>query len=233
MQPNDPTVHEVFAEWSLYEKIIHFDYMQHQAMIAFIRKVVSECSVPLHVLDLGCGDGWMASQGLQEATLASYTGVDLSEAATQSVQQNLGPLVENISLITGDLGQVLQRKLPRQPNLILASYSLHHFKEAQQPEIIQSCASQLGEGGLLLWIDLCRHDQETREDYLHRFWSTTLNDWHHLTEGEVMEVQQHMQSSDYPLSKQEKKIAVEAAGLQSYGEGFCNEYYAADCTSLN
>ncbi len=41
---------------------------------------------------------------------------------------------------------------------------------------------------------------ETRRDYLDRFYKDELGQWPSLTESEVQQVRQHMETSDYPLS---------------------------------
>ena len=64
MNAESREVQAIFERWTLYEKVIRSNYMRHQEMIRVIQQAVRQIDQPLRVLDLGCGDGWMASQGL-------------------------------------------------------------------------------------------------------------------------------------------------------------------------
>lgn len=228
MPSKNQHVHEVFAEWSLYEKIIHFNYMCHREMISAIQQAVTEIDQPLHVLDLGCGDGGMASRGLAGADVALYIGVDLSESALQSVKGNLASVTDNVTLQADSIAGYLNDANSSKVNLILASYSLHHYVEQEQPKIIELCAKRLHSNGGLIWIDLCKANAESRDEYLRRFWSTTLPRWDELSESQGQEVIDHMRDSDFPLALDERSEVALQRGFDSRTSLFQNEFYAAD-----
>ncbi|MFN4905533.1 MAG: hypothetical protein ACK5EO_03460, partial [Planctomycetota bacterium] len=59
---SDPQSVEIFNSWDLYGNIVRNNWMRHEQMSQFIQNATE--GRKLHVLDLGCGDGAMARNGL-------------------------------------------------------------------------------------------------------------------------------------------------------------------------
>ena len=76
-------VKQVFEQWSLYDLIIHHNYMRHTELVTCLNKFVKQTEIRREVIDLGCGDAWMAKHVFQDMVLESYLGVDLSDTALQ------------------------------------------------------------------------------------------------------------------------------------------------------
>ncbi len=194
------------------------------------------CSVrsiqePVRVLDLGCGDGKMARMGLQTVTCEAYHGIDLSATALNSAKDNLRALAKELEFTESDIVKASERiaslcvnKLASPANLVLASYSLHHLAEAEILKTLCSVRSAMSDRGCFCWIDLCMRPGETRRDYLDRFYKDELGQWPSLTESEVPQVRQHMETSDYPLSASRMVELATDAKLS-----FCEVLYQDDC----
>lgn len=55
---NSEPVRELFEQWELYDAIIQHDYMRHQSLS---EAIAATCASQWSgVLDLGCGDDWLA-----------------------------------------------------------------------------------------------------------------------------------------------------------------------------
>lgn len=221
-------VQAIFERWTLYEKVIRLNYMRHQEMIRVIQQAVEQIGRPLRVLDLGCGDGWMASQGLSQSSVESYLGIDLSESALRQAEQNLRPLGENVDLRQGNFREVMESHPGMTPNLVLTSYSLHHFSGSELRWIVQRIGETLdSDHGVFLWIDLKCEADETRGEYMSRFHDHLLPEWNALTTEQRDEVIDHMLQSDFPLTLREQHSVASDAGLHKPSCFYQDDYYAA------
>lgn len=228
MSPSVPDGREVFDEWSLYETVIHLNYMRHREMIAAIQTAVAAISEPLDVLDLGCGDGAMACQGFARAKVNSYFGCDLSRAALDKAAGTLHKMTPKLTLREASLVTTAASDDLPELNCLLASYSLHHLdRQAEIQRVLESCRRRLKQEGIFIWIDLQRQYNETREDYLLRFRTKLLPTWTGLTEPQRQEVIDHMQAADFPLSFPEKSALCRAAGFRDEQCLFEDDNYAA------
>ena len=219
---------EIFHDWSLYDRVIHWDYMRHREMAAAIGASAAGLAAPLHALDLGCGDGRMARAGLRQARVASYVGVDLSAAALAAAPANLAPLACPVELREVELAVAVEQAFQPSPNFALASYSLHHYRADAVAEILTRLRGLLSPGGLFVWIDLERRAEETRAEYLERFWRDELSQWSAIRADEAREIIDHMASADFPLTSDEKQSLASAAGFRWRETPFRNAFYAAD-----
>lgn len=221
-------VQAIFERWTLYEKVIRLNYMRHQEMIRVIQQAVRQLDQPLRVLDLGCGDGWMASQGLSEGSIDHYLGIDLSEPALREAEQNLRPLSQNVELRQGNFHELMERHPGIHPNLILTSYSLHHFSGPELSWLLRRIGETLDtDHGVFLWIDLKREPEETRGEYMSRFHDHLLPEWNALTTEQRDEVIDHMLQSDFPLTLGEQHSLASDAGLHEPRCLYQDDYYAA------
>lgn len=221
-------VQAIFERWTLYEKVIRLNYMRHQEMIRVIQQAVKQIDQPLRVLDLGCGDGWMASQGLREGSVESYLGIDLSDSALREAEQNLRPLGDTVELRQGNFHEVMETHPGITPNLILSSYSLHHFSGSDLRWLIRRIGETLEtDQGVFLWIDLKCEAEETRDEYMSRFHDQFLPQWDALSEEQRDEVIDHMLQSDFPLTLREQHAVASEAGLHEPSCLYQDDYYAA------
>lgn len=219
---------EAFEDWTLYEKIIALNYMRHREVAEAVRWLTSQLCHPLHVLDLGCGDGWMATHGLGGSNVVSYLGVDLSSDALGGAMTNLSFLSPSVSLREADLTDIFRHEFDPPPNLVLASYSLHHFPLEEVCDLIRKLHDSMAAPGCLVWIDLQRGEQESRLEFLKRFYDQRLPEWKTLTGDEVKAVMEHMTGADFPLSAVEKREVTAAAGFEASRTLYEDDYYAAD-----
>ena len=228
MTAESQEVQAMFEQWTLYEKVIRLNYMRHQEMILAIKNSVQKISQPLRVLDLGCGDGWMAGQGLAGGSIEDYVGIDLSESALQEAKRNLSSLGKNISLRQGNFHDVMQSQLDLKPNLILTSYSLHHFSGSELNWLLRRIGETLDpDHGLLLWVDLKCEPQESRDGYMSRVHDQFLPTWDALTGEQKDEVVNHMLQSDFPLTLQTQHELALEAGLDHPNCLYQDDFYAA------
>lgn len=223
---------ELFRHWGLYDRIIMGNHMRHQQMALAVAQAARVLNEPCRVLDLGCGDGQLAAMALQTIPCASWHGVDLSRAALDSAPQLL-PSQTTIQFTEGHLTtvthQLAEQWLQGQstpPNLLLASYALHHLSQSQLQQTLADLAC-VPKPRVFCWIDLYTAENESREDWLKRFHTTALPSWSNLTPAEISEVIAHMQTSDFPVTESRRVELGTQFGFQSHEVLFRDDFYLA------
>src|SRR5690349_12531759 len=120
-------IKETFENWVMYEAVIRHDYMCHRELIEQLRGIAVGVAGELQIVDLGCGDAWLASQAFCKLPIASYRAVDLSESAAERARQHVAPWESRAEVYCGDLAAFVANPPDQSANFVLASNSLHHF----------------------------------------------------------------------------------------------------------
>ncbi|MEI8213713.1 MAG: class I SAM-dependent methyltransferase [Planctomycetota bacterium] len=209
---------EIFQEWDLYARIVHENWMRHREMQQAIQTVAARWSddrpdKTLRVLDLGCGDGSMACQGFIDSDIDQYVGVDLSADALEKLSQRSGPGLLRLSrsepssseirqlekqLHVGDLAMHLKQLPGDHFDMVLASYSLHHFQMDQKQNILSDIARVLRPGGRFVWIDIVRDPGEQRSDYVMRIELEIKDRWIPMPAADQLAAIEHIRTCDFP-----------------------------------
>lgn len=223
--------HEIFREWDLYDRIGHADFMRHQSIAAALRSRLKARRGPLNVLDLGCGNGWMAHLVFGESDVAKFVGVDLSQSALDRLAPRPGPgvrpeLVER-QLICGDIATQTSRLPSAGFDVAHASYALHHLTTDTKPTSLRHIARVLRPGGWLLWTDIIRRDNESRGQYIDRLAQEILGNWHGIAADERASVVAHVREFDFPESPSWMTHQLETTGLRLVTTAFSDDYYAS------
>ena len=66
----------MFDQWSLYARVVESGAIAHRDVSAAVREFLGDMDRPCRVLDLGCGDGWMARECLKSSQVSRYVGID-------------------------------------------------------------------------------------------------------------------------------------------------------------
>jgi ubiquinone/menaquinone biosynthesis C-methylase UbiE len=206
-------VKEVFDQWSMYEAVVQGDYMHHAEIVATLAAWAQQQTGPLRIIDLGCGDAWLAAHAFAKANVASYRGVDVSDASTLA-QTNIAIWPGRAEVVAGNLANFLHQAPADSANVILASYSIHHFATAAKIELIAECHRVLTPGGTFIWIDAVRRNDETRDAYIARLTHEMANDWTALTPDHREKACTHVRESDFPETGTWMHRQVQAAGFK-------------------
>jgi ubiquinone/menaquinone biosynthesis C-methylase UbiE len=208
---------KIFEEWRVYEKLLVHDYMDHRSFFGRLQEDVSNrYQRPIRILDLGCGDSSPMLPLLRSVELQRYVGVDESNGALEIAGQRLQKLGLPHALIQGDILSSLQ-SLQEQFDLVVASFSLHHFAEPDDKlRILQSINSVLGGDGMFALIDVFCNEQEPREDYLDRWVSHADKRYAELLPEEKQMLFDHVRARDFPVSHKHWHAMAQQAGLGDF-----------------
>ena len=150
-------VKETFENWAMYEAVIRHNYMFHQELVAGLKTIAAKISGGLRIIDLGCGDAWLAAHAFCDANVESYLGIDLSESAIRRAQENTAPW-NGAQLVRDNIADAVVALPDASANLVLASNSLHHFQPEGKTTIVHNCFRILRAGGIFCWIDPARNE---------------------------------------------------------------------------
>lgn len=225
-------VKAVFEQRSMYDAVVDGDYMFHAEIIAALGKWAADFGQPLRIVDLGCGDARVAVRGFADAEVASYTGVDLAESSIAEARTSTAGWNGRVELICGDLLDALRKTATSSANVVLASYSLHHFSTAEKRMLLIEIARVLEPQGVLLWIDAVRRGDESREAYIAQLTGEVMESWINLTVDERERASEHIRTADYPETEAWMMEAIAEAGFAVErtlfrGELFCGWAFLA------
>lgn len=215
-------VSELFDEWSTYEKVVAGDYMHHRRYFGALVSQLKERpgqerpgqerpGDPIHVLDLGCGDGVPVVPLLESLPVASYLGVDPSDAALEHAQRNLSHLRCPLDFLACTMEEALGG-LEGPFDLILASYALHHLSTASKLEMLAACRQRLAPGGCLAVIDVFRDGDESRAEWLDRWEADARARFRALDAAEIERLVTHVRVNDFPETFDEFRTMGKQAG---------------------
>jgi len=223
--PDVARVKEVFEQWAMYDAVVRHDYMCHAELAAALGAWASVIGRPLRIVDLGCSDASLPTNGFRVANVEHYLGVDLAESSIERARGNLAIWPGRFDLVCGNLADVLAKLPDGSANTVLASYSLHHFGSDDKLKLVGEIWRLLEPGGAFLWIDAVRDDGETHDAYIDRLTCAMANDWVGLTVEQRQRGVEHVCASDFPETACWILEHVEAAGFQSGGTLLQSEFF--------
>ena len=115
----------------------------------FIANFFKEQTMPLHMLDVGCGNG---RDSYYLSLMYNITGIDISVVPTSSK--------ENLHFIQGDMIKI--DKIPY--NVIYSRFTFHSISNEQQEELVKSIAPN---------TFLCIETRSNKDIHEHRIFGDT------------------------------------------------------------
>lgn len=225
---------EFFDSWATYQKIIANNYMKHHELFAKLGELLNSLSAEssFKFLDVGCGDAFYSAQTLSCLPSVEYFGIDSSAQALHEAKKNLANnKISQASLIFGDLSIILDEMVakPQKFNVILSSFCLHHYQTAEKLAIYSKIKNILAENGVFVIIDIFRTDAQNRHDYLTHTMGDFYRSLSNLSQNEIINIREHVESSDYPNTHFETQEAILSQGFTEVGSYFSLEHYAIYC----
>ncbi len=205
----------VFSEhWSIYQKLVLHNYMHHAAFAEKTTLVFKQFrQKDLHILDIGCGDAVTLLPALQQASVTSYTGYDLSAAALQLASEHLSTENFSTALKEGDMIELIAKE-EKQFDLIHSSFAIHHLQDEEKKKLLKACFDRLQFGGRMIYIDVFRQNSITRDEYMKEYLSYIRNDWVLLTMNEKQPIYEHINQYDFPSDFNETINWAESSGFR-------------------
>jgi ubiquinone/menaquinone biosynthesis C-methylase UbiE len=190
---------QIFSEnWSIYQKIMSHNYMHHAEFAEETAGVFNSLiRKNLHLLDVGCGDVIGLLPALQKASIGFYTGYDLSLYALQVAATRLSSQNFSFALKEGNMMPLIAEE-EKQFDVIYSSFAIHHLQDDEKRKLFQICFDKLLPRSKMIYIDVFRQENITREQYIQEYFSYIKNDWLLLTADEKQPIYEHVSQYDFP-----------------------------------
>lgn len=214
MTVHQPT--EIFVNaWDLYKRVVAADLMFHREIGAEMRRVFRERfgARPFSILDLGCGDASNLVPQLAGLSVTRYKGADLAEPVLALAADNLAQLGCPVELVHQDILAVLAEAAAY--DVIHTSFALHHLPTEQKDEFFRLAAQRLGEGGLVVLVDVVREEDETLPIYHQHYCDWLRSTWPDLDADEKDRVCEHIVTNDMPEPYSVLESLAAKAGLRA------------------
>lgn len=222
---------QLFQQFDLYSRIIMANWMRHREFLDGVESLLRRVtSAPLRILDLGCGDGYLAAIAFRNRKILSYAAVDLSRDALDRLLAR-GPIgLQHQSMTVPeihccDIQSALDALAPASSDIILASYSLHHFDDETKRCVLGKIRRGLSENGLFIWIDVARLENESRDSYIGRITDWIKQDWDCLSEAERAASVQHVIESDFPETEEGMLQLARSHELKPFERLYWDDFY--------
>jgi ubiquinone/menaquinone biosynthesis C-methylase UbiE len=208
-------VKQVFEQRSMYDAVVAGNYMHHAELVAALGAWAQEFGRPLRIVDVGCGDASLAAKSFAGAQVEHYIGVDLAESSIAQARVSTAAWNGRVELICGNLFDALHGLADGSANVVLASYSLHHFLTADKQKLLREIGRVLEPRGTLLWIDAVRDEGQSRDEYIDRLAGEIAHDWTLLSVEERQRAVEHVRGSDFPETEAWMMEQTSAAGFSA------------------
>ncbi len=213
-----------FQQWQSYLKLVENNYLHHREVYSRLRQfLLGRLSRPFLLLDLGCGDACFMVRALEGTAISGYVGVDLTKAALALAAKNLAVLRCEHRLMEKDFYEIVQ-EAEIKADVIWMGLTFHHLPQPQKAKFLHLAHNILPADGYLLMYEPTLLEEETRDQYLGRWWRTCKNLWRAMTPEELGRSRNHVNNHDFP----EKLSTLEQMGRQQKFAGMTTLYQDPD-----
>ena len=194
--------HAIFQKWDMYSIVVRENYMRHAEITRCVSEVIGTVDGPFHVVDMGCGDAWLAATVLKSHPVQRYLGIDLSAAALDDARTRLpigsGSSSEQFDFVCSDIRTALPAVPSGSANLVMASYSLHHVSQAEKRALLREIRRILIPGRMFVWTDVVRQPGHSRTETLQLIEQDMRQNWTALTADNIDRAVAHINEADFP-----------------------------------
>ena len=218
-------------QWGSYRAVVEHDLMEHRAIATASAAALQSwlllrpaaANAPAMV-DLGCGDLALLAPLLAQLPLASYTGLDLTEAVLPLAQRALGSVPYPTNWQHGDLlawaeagdsapsNAAANDATAHSTDILHSAFAIHHLSDDQKQRFLRGARRRINPGGLFIWVDVFREPGESIAAYADRYGSRIQSSWGMLAAEQRQSVEQHLRSFDIPADRAAIQRAAEQEG---------------------
>lgn len=130
---------------------IPFGAEQAQLMLQVVEHFVEE---PRNIMDLGCGNGFLAEILLRTYPNAKATCIDHSAPMIEQAKVHMAAYQERCELHVGNFSQQIERYAePNSVDVIVSGYAIHHLPHDMKKTLYTEIHKLLKSGGIFINIE--------------------------------------------------------------------------------
>jgi len=190
----------------LMQRLIPYYDLQADVMVSLMP---GDRTLPLSILDLGCGPGVMASRLAAEFPHARLTLFDLTAEMIERCEARLGANPR----VTFRVGDFREDDFGSGYDLILASLSLHHATLDERPFLAERLLGSLVPGGQLITAEVIVDESPQVQERQYELWRRFM-----ASQGEDAEAwyRKHL-AKDHPVQVSQWIRTLADAGFSAAG----------------
>lgn len=109
---------------------------------------------PKKIMDLGCGNGFLAEILLTSYPEASAVLMDHSEPMIEHARIHMEAYKERCEIVVDDFSRSIERYAkPGTVDCIISGYAIHHLPHAKKKELYQEIYNMLSPGGIFINVE--------------------------------------------------------------------------------
>jgi ubiquinone/menaquinone biosynthesis C-methylase UbiE len=109
---------------------------------------------PKRIMDLGCGNGFLAEILLKTYPEASALLLDHSEPMVQAAREHMNEYGDRCEIIHGDFSHSIQKHAePNSVDCIVSGFAIHHLTHEKKKELYRDIYNLLSVGGIFINIE--------------------------------------------------------------------------------
>ncbi|MDF3056035.1 MAG: methyltransferase protein [Rariglobus sp.] len=188
--------------------------MSHNDLYAAVGRVLAAhfANRSFSVLDLGCGSGRHLAPVLATLPVHRYEGHDLSGVAIEHARSTFASSKFPVRLCTGDLRDSLTAEGPP-VDVVFSGFTLHHLMTEERASVLENVQRRLAPGGLVLWVDSCREEGQSRAAWLDAYCGWIEAEWRGIPPEGLAAIVDHIRECDQPGTVREYSEAAVRAGF--------------------
>lgn len=210
---SEPLIDDFLEDWLLFQNIIARNYMNHREVITVLRRWVTKRNQPsMRILDLGCGDSYVARRVFKGLDDVQYYGIDQSSQALDVARNNFTGYKWNIELPHGDFTKLI-RQLHGPFDLVIAGYVFHSLNEEDKATALDNIRLILRPGGTLIIYDFLPKKGERIDSYKARTVAHAEASWPYLEPSQLASYREHIETRSFPIEQSSWTEYTYASGL--------------------
>lgn len=141
---------------------------------------------PRRIMDLGCGNGFLAEIVLRTYPQAHAILLDHSEAMLEQAREHVKEYMDRCQIVLGDLEDpILQYAEPGSIDCVVSGFAIHHLPHPRKKALYQEIYELLTPGGILVNIEHVASATAKLEQLYDELFIDHLALYHQRERGEV------------------------------------------------
>jgi len=109
---------------------------------------------PMRIIDLGCGNGFLAEVILKAYPNSTALLIDHSKPMVEEARKQMNPFGDRCNVIEADLSQsILNHTSPNSVDCIVSGFAIHHLSHERKQELYHEIYQLLSPGGIFINIE--------------------------------------------------------------------------------
>ena len=161
------------ADWSYFLKYSDIVGVgRDEQTNAVLSLIPAKRSEAFTIVDLGCGDGFLAEKILKKFPKSKVIGIDVSDLMLKEAEKRLSGFRSRIELRKFDLrSKRWLSAAPKKVRCFVSSLAIHHLSAEEKKRLFRNLYKRLDKRGALLIVDLVKPVSNDVRKYFGELWN--------------------------------------------------------------